>query len=177
MSSPLNSPKQSTFASLSLAASALEALHAVSAQVSASLQWSPLDGGSARRTVALFTGEAHEQKFAAAQALARDLQLPLYRVDLHRLTSKYLDETEKNLAQLFPSTGSGGANLIFDEGNSLFGKRTEVSDSHGRYAEDPIRLVPRMEDYLGLLVIATESSDDLDPELRKGVHFCINFPI
>ncbi len=164
-----------TFAGLSVATSALEALHAISAQVSAGLQQSSA-GGAPLATIALFTGAGGSQKAAATQAIAHALQLPLYRVDLHRLTSKYIGETEKNLAVLFNPIRSGGAILLFDEGDALFGKRTEVAEGHDRYAENPILLAPQMEHYPGLIVIAAESDDDVDPELLKRVRYRVVFP-
>ena len=96
----------------------------------------------------------------AAEVLASDLGLDLYRIDLSGVVSKYIGETEKNLRRIFDAAEASGAILFFDEADALFGKRTEVKDSHDRYANIEINyLLQRMEDYHGLAILATNLQD------------------
>ena len=97
---------------------------------------------------ALFAGESGTGKTMAAEVIANDLRLNLYRIDLSAVVSKYIGETEKNLRRLFDAAEDGGAILFFDEADALFGKRSEVKDSHDRYANIEINyLLQRMEAY------------------------------
>ena len=105
---------------------------------------------------ALFTGESGTGKTMAAEVLARELELDLYRIDLSAVVSKYIGETEKNLKQVFDAAEEGGAILLFDEADALFGKRSEVKDSHDRYANIEVSyLLQRMEAYQGLAILTT----------------------
>ena len=100
---------------------------------------------------ALFTGGSGTGKTMAAEVLARELGLDLYRIDLSAVVSKYIGETEKNLKQVFDAAEEGGVLLLFDEADALFGKRSEVRDSHDRYANIEVGyLLQRMEEYQGL---------------------------
>src|SRR5438477_5408650 len=113
----------------------------------------------------------------AAQTLAHDLGKNLYRVDLGAVVSKYIGETEKNLRRVFDAANSSGAILFFDEADALFGKRSEVKDSHDRYANIEINyLLQRMESYRGLAVLATNRKGDLDPAFLRRIRFVVNFP-
>ena len=126
---------------------------------------------------ALFTGESGTGKTMAAEVLANDLKLGLYRIDLSAVINKYIGETEKNLRRLFDAAEQGGAILFFDEADALFGKRSEVKDSHDRYANIEINyLLQRMESYRGLAVLATNRKGDLDPAFLRRVRFVVNFP-
>ena len=116
---------------------------------------------------ALFAGESGTGKTMAAEVIANDLRLNLYRIDLSQVVNKYIGETEKNLRRLFDAAEDGGAILFFDEADALFGKRSEVKDSHDRYANIEINyLLQRMESYRGLAILATNLQD----RPRPGLH-------
>jgi ATPase family protein associated with various cellular activities (AAA)/winged helix domain-containing protein len=126
---------------------------------------------------ALFAGESGTGKTMAAEVLANDLRLSLYRIDLSAVVSKYIGETEKNLRQLFEGGEDGGAILFFDEADALFGKRSEVKDSHDRYANIEINyLLQRMEAYRGLAILATNMKSALDPAFLRRLRFIVTFP-
>jgi SpoVK/Ycf46/Vps4 family AAA+-type ATPase len=126
---------------------------------------------------ALFAGESGTGKTMAAEVLALDLDLALYRIDLSAVVSKYIGETEKNLRRLFDAAEQGGAILFFDEADALFGKRSEVKDSHDRYANIEINyLLQRMEGFSGLAILATNMRSALDTAFMRRLRFVINFP-
>jgi SpoVK/Ycf46/Vps4 family AAA+-type ATPase len=113
----------------------------------------------------------------AAEVLATELNLDLYRIDLSAVVSKYIGETEKNLRRVFDAAEDGGAILFFDEADALFGKRSEVKDSHDRYANIEINyLLQRMESYRGLAILATNMKAALDSAFLRRIRFVINFP-
>ncbi len=126
---------------------------------------------------ALFYGESGTGKTMAAEVIANYLRLDLYRIDLSAVVSKYIGETEKNLRRLFDEAERGGAVLFFDEADALFGKRSEVKDSHDRYANIEINyLLQRMESYGGLAILATNQKSALDPAFVRRLRFIVNFP-
>ncbi|MHB1057964.1 MAG: ATP-binding protein [Rhodanobacter sp.] len=126
---------------------------------------------------ALFTGESGTGKTMAAEVLARELGLSLYRIDLSAVVSKYIGETEKNLRKLFDAAEDGGAILFFDEADALFGKRSEVKDSHDRYANIEVNyLLQRLESFRGLAILATNMKGALDGAFLRRLRFVINFP-
>jgi ATPase family protein associated with various cellular activities (AAA)/winged helix domain-containing protein len=126
---------------------------------------------------ALFAGDSGTGKTMAAEVIASELRLDLYRIDLSQVVSKYIGETEKNLRKLFDAAEDGGAILFFDEADALFGKRTEVRDSHDRYANIEVNyLLQRMEDYRGLAVLATNMKKALDPAFMRRLRFVVQFP-
>ncbi|MCC6729956.1 MAG: ATP-binding protein [Chthonomonadales bacterium] len=126
---------------------------------------------------ALFAGPSGTGKTMAAEVLANDLRLDLYRIDLSRVVSKYIGETEKNLSRVFDAAEAGGAVLLFDEADALFGKRTEVRDSHDRYANIEVSyLLQRMECYRGLAVLTTNMKAALDPAFLRRIRFVVQFP-
>ena len=126
---------------------------------------------------ALFAGESGTGKTMAAEVIASDLKLNLYRIDLSAVVSKYIGETEKNLRRLFDAAEQGGAILFFDEADALFGKRSEVKDSHDRYANIEINyLLQRMEAFSGLAILATNQKAALDPAFMRRLRFVVNFP-
>jgi hypothetical protein len=125
----------------------------------------------------LFSGESGTGKTLAAEVLAGRLALNLYRIDLSTVVSKYIGETEKNLARLFDAAEDGGAILFFDEADALFGKRTEVKDSHDRYANiETNYLLQRVESYRGLAILATNFKRALDPAFLRRLQFIVQFP-
>ncbi|HXS04661.1 MAG TPA: ATP-binding protein [Rhodanobacter sp.] len=126
---------------------------------------------------ALFTGESGTGKTMAAEVLAQQLGLSLYRIDLSAVVSKYIGETEKNLRKLFDAAEGGGAILFFDEADALFGKRSEVKDSHDRYANIEVNyLLQRLESFQGLAILATNMKGALDSAFLRRLRFVINFP-
>jgi hypothetical protein len=125
---------------------------------------------------ALFTGPSGTGKTMAAEVLANDLALDLYRIDLSQVVSKYIGETEKNLARVFDAAETGGAVLLFDEADALFGKRSEVKDSHDRYANIEIGyLLQRMEAYRGLAILTTNMKSALDHAFLRRIRFIVQF--
>ena len=126
---------------------------------------------------ALFAGESGTGKTMAAEVIANSLRLNLYRIDLSAVVSKYIGETEKNLRRLFDAADDGGAILFFDEADALFGKRSEVKDSHDRYANIEINyLLQRMEAYRGIAILATNMKSALDTAFMRRLRFIVNFP-
>lgn len=125
----------------------------------------------------LFAGPPGTGKTMAAEVMARELGLELYRIDLSRIVSKYIGETEKNLRQLFAEAESSGAVLFFDEGDSLFGKRTEVKDSHDRYANmEAAYLLQRIESYEGISILATNLQNNMDEAFIRRMQTIVQFP-
>jgi hypothetical protein len=130
-----------------------------------------------RGITALFAGQSGTGKTMAAEILAGHLRLDLYRIDLAGVVSKYIGETEKNLRRVFDAAERTGAILFFDEADALFGSRTDVRDSHDRYANLEINyLLQRMEDYAGLAILATNRRSALDPAFLRRLRFVIEFP-
>jgi hypothetical protein len=125
----------------------------------------------------LFAGPSGTGKTLAAEVLANELGLSLYRIDLSAVVSKYIGETEKNLRRMFDAAEEGAAVLFFDEADALFGKRSEVKDSHDRYANIEINyLLQRMEAYRGLAILATNMKRALDQAFMRRLRFIIDFP-
>jgi SpoVK/Ycf46/Vps4 family AAA+-type ATPase len=128
--------------------------------------------------LAIFTGQGATTKRIAIQAIANDVGLDLYHVDLSAVVSKYISETEKNLNRLFDAAEGSGAILFFDEADALFGKRSEVKDSHDRYTNLEISpLLQRMEAYRGLAILATNMKSSLDSAFLRRLRFIVNFPV
>lgn len=125
---------------------------------------------------ALFAGPSGTGKTFAAEALASQLQLDLYRVDLSQIVSKYIGETEKNLSRIFAAAQDGGAILLFDEADALFGKRSEVKDSHDRYANVEVSyLLQQMEAYRGLAILTTNQKSALDTAFLRRLRYVVSF--
>jgi ATPase family associated with various cellular activities (AAA)/Winged helix domain, variant len=125
----------------------------------------------------LFSGESGTGKTLAAEVLANDLRLDLYRIDLSAMVSKYIGETEKNLRRVFDAAQASGAILLFDEADALFGKRSEVKDSHDRYANIEVSyLLQRMEEYRGLAILTTNLKCALDTAFQRRLQFIVQFP-
>jgi hypothetical protein len=126
---------------------------------------------------ALFAGESGTGKTMAAEAIATAARLDLYRIDLSSVVSKYIGETEKNLARLFDAAEASGAILLFDEADALFGKRSDVKDSHDRYANIEVAyLLQRIESYRGLAILTTNMRSALDRSFVRRLRFIVQFP-
>ncbi len=126
---------------------------------------------------ALFAGASGTGKTLAAEVLAHQLHLDLYRVDLSSVVSKYIGETEKNLRRVFDAATEGGVILLFDEADALFGKRSEVKDSRDRYANIEVSyLLQRMECYPGLAILTTNLKSALDTAFLRRIRFVVQFP-
>jgi hypothetical protein len=126
---------------------------------------------------ALFCGESGTGKTLAAEVLAHELGLDLYRIDLSSVVSKYIGETEKNLRIIFDAAEEGGVLLLFDEADALFGKRGDVKDSHDRYANIEVGyLLQRMESYSGLAILTTNLKASLDRAFQRRLRFTVTFP-
>lgn len=126
--------------------------------------------------IALFTGEDCKGKTMAAEVLAHELSLDLYRIDLSQVVSKYIGETEKYLRRLFDSVEGVDTILFFDEADELFGKRTEVKDNHDRYANLIDCLFTLMESYNGLVILAMNTKSNSDSNVLRRIKFIIDFP-
>jgi hypothetical protein len=126
--------------------------------------------------VALFAGPSGTGKTLAAEVVAGDLGLDLYKVDLSAVVSKYIGETEKNLERIFGAAAAGDLVLFFDEADALFGKRSEVSDAHDRYANIEVAyLLQRLETYDGLVVLATNLQRNIDPAFLRRISVAVDF--
>jgi hypothetical protein len=125
----------------------------------------------------LFTGESGTGKTMASEVLAHELKLELFRIDLSQVVNKYIGETEKNLKKIFDAAEDGGVILLFDEADALFGKRSEVRDSHDRYANIEVSyLLQRMETYRGLAILTTNMKSALDKAFIRRLRFVVQFP-
>jgi SpoVK/Ycf46/Vps4 family AAA+-type ATPase len=134
--------------------------------------------GRGRGISALFSGPSGTGKTMAAEVLANHLKLDLFRIDLAGVVSKYIGETEKNLKKVFDAAEQSGAILFFDEADALFGKRTEVKDSHDRYANIEVSyLLQRIEEYRGLAILATNYKSALDRAFLRRLRFQLDFPL
>ena len=126
----------------------------------------------------LFAGPPGTGKTMAADVLAGALGLDLYKIDLSTVVSKYIGETEKNLARIFDEATTSNAILFFDEADALFGKRTQVRDAHDRYANVEISyLLQKMEEYDGVVVLATNLRKNLDEAFVRRLHVTVEFPM
>jgi AAA+ superfamily predicted ATPase len=126
---------------------------------------------------ALFAGPSGTGKTMAGEVLSNELRLDLYRIDLSQVVSKYIGETEKNLRRVFDGAEGGAAILLFDEADALFGKRSEVKDSHDRYANIEVSyLLQRIEAYRGLAILTTNRREALDSAFLRRIRFVVEFP-
>jgi hypothetical protein len=141
-------------------------------------EWQFADaGGRGLGVAALFAGTSGTGKTLAAEVLAHELGLDLYRIDLSAVVDKYIGETEKNLARVFDAAEAGGAILLFDEADALFGKRSEVRDSHDRHANIEVGyLLQRVESYRGMAILTTNLKDSIDPAFLRRLRCIVTFP-
>jgi hypothetical protein len=134
-------------------------------------------GASGLGISAMFAGPSGTGKTMAGEMLANELQLDLCRIDLSQVISKYIGETEKNLRRVFDAAEDGASILLFDEADALFGKRSEVKDSHDRYSNIEVSyLLQRMEQYRGLAILTTNRKDALDTAFLRRIRFVVEFP-
>jgi SpoVK/Ycf46/Vps4 family AAA+-type ATPase len=125
----------------------------------------------------LFTGTSGTGKTMAAEIMAAELGLDLYKIDLSQVVSKYIGETEKNLSRIFKEAEASNAILFFDEADALFGKRSEVKDAHDRYANIEIGyLLQKMEEYEGMTILATNLRQNMDEAFVRRIQFIVDFP-
>lgn len=125
----------------------------------------------------LFTGPTGTGKTTAAEVLALDLSMRLFQIDLATVVSKYIGETEANLSVIFREAEVSQSLLFFDEADALFGKRTEVKDAHDRYANIEVNyLLQRIEQYQGLVVLATNFQENIDDAFLRRLHCVVRFP-
>ncbi len=126
----------------------------------------------------LFSGPSGTGKTMAAEIIAAESSLDMYKIDLASVVSKYIGETEKNLNAVFREAGTSNAILFFDEADALFGKRTEVRDAHDRYANIEINyLLQKMEEYEGAVILASNFPRNIDDAFRRRMHFSIDFSL
>ncbi|HEU4733843.1 MAG TPA: ATP-binding protein [Kofleriaceae bacterium] len=125
----------------------------------------------------LFTGDPGTGKTMAAQVLAHELNLDLYRIDLSQVVNKYIGETEKNLARIFDAASDGETIVLFDEADTLFGRRTEVKSSHDRYANvETNYLLQRLDSWSGIAILTTNFGTSIDPAFRRRLTLQLQFP-
>ncbi len=125
----------------------------------------------------LFSGASGTGKTMSAGIIARELSLDLYKIDLSTVVSKYIGETEKHLSLIFREAASSNAILFFDEADALFGKRSEVKDAHDRFANIEVSyLLQKMEEYQGIVILATNFRKNIDEAFTRRIHYIIDFP-
>ena len=126
----------------------------------------------------LFSGPSGTGKTMAAEILAREIKLDLYKIDLSSIVSKYIGETEKNLNKIFKEAETSNSILFFDEADALFGKRSEVKDAHDRYANiETAYLLQKMEEHEGTVILASNFRKNMDDAFLRRLHFTIEFPL
>lgn len=130
-----------------------------------------------RGITVLFSGPSGTGKTMAASAMANELNLQVYKIDLSSVISKYIGETEKNLSRIFHEAATSNAILFFDEADAIFGKRTEVKDSHDRYANIEVSyLLQKMEEYEGVTILASNFRQNIDEAFTRRINFIVEFP-
>lgn len=130
-----------------------------------------------RGMVALFSGASGTGKTMAAEVIANDLGINLYRVDLAGIVSKYIGETEKNLKKIFENARGTNTLLFFDEADALYGRRTDIHDSHDRYANLEVNyLLQKLEEHDGPVILATNRRKNIDEAFLRRIHFILEFP-
>ena len=155
-----------------------EVIQAMRALTTVHYEWGTARAWNESGLSALFAGPPGTGKTMAAEVLAAELGLPLFRIDLSQVVNKYIGETEKNLRRVFDAAEASDVILFFDEADSLFGRRTEVKDAHDRYANLEVSyLLERMERFKGLAILATNRKRDLDEAFLRRLRFLIDFPL
>ena len=132
---------------------------------------------SGKGLTVLFSGPPGTGKTMAAEVIAKALELDLYQIDLARIVSKYIGETEKNLNRVFTAAEHANAILLFDEADAIFGKRSEVKDAHDRYANLEVAyLLQKMEAYEGISILTSNLRQNLDEAFTRRIGFIVEFP-
>ena len=132
-------------------------------------------GGSG--LMALFAGTSGTGKTLSASVIARDIGLDLYRIELASVVSKYIGETEKNLARIFDGARRANVILFFDEADALLGRRSEVKDAHDRYANIEVAyLLQKMEEHDGVVILASNLAKNMDQAFARRMHYVVEFP-
>lgn len=132
---------------------------------------------SADGSTIVFAGRSGTGKTLAAEVLASELRMQLHRLDLSQLVSKYTGETEKNLDLVLRKAAAAGAILLLDEADALFGRRTDVKDSHDRYANAEVQhLLRKLEEYRGARILSVTSREQIDPAVLQNAHIIVQFP-
>jgi SpoVK/Ycf46/Vps4 family AAA+-type ATPase len=125
----------------------------------------------------LFAGSSEDFKTIAADIISVELSLDIYRASLSSLVSKYIGETEKNLDRVFREAAKSNAIVLLDEADALFGKRTEIKDTHDRYANLEVTyLLQRIENYNGIVILSTKHSNTIDEALIRRMRYVVKFP-
>ena len=128
--------------------------------------------------IALFTGASGTGKTMAAEVIANELQMDLYRIDLSKVVSKYIGETEKNLKKILKEAENKNWILFFDEADALFGKRSNVKSAHDKYANHEVTyLLQRVEDYTGLIILASNYKSNINQSFLRRFNAIIHFPL
>lgn len=136
-----------------------------------------IDYRTVKSAMYLFAGASGTDKTMAAEVIASELGKDLLRIDLSAIVSKYIGETEKNLERVFAAAGHDEVVLFFDEADALFGKRSEVRDSHDRYANlETSYLLQRMETFSGVAILATNTKPDIDAPFLRRFRYVVDFP-
>jgi SpoVK/Ycf46/Vps4 family AAA+-type ATPase len=174
-------PVRASWDDLVLPAQQLQQLHEIVDRV-AHLPRLRASAGMARSlrhahgTSALFSGPSGTGKSLAAEVLAKELGLDLWRVDLSAVVSKYIGETEKNLGRVFDAAQGSGAVLLFEDADALLGSRSEVKDSHDRYANLEVAyLLARLANHAGLTILTTNLRHAIDPAFTRRLHYIVRF--
>jgi len=150
---------------------------AITALTRVHYEWGTAEAWNESGISVLFAGPPGTGKTMAAEILSTRLDLPMYRIDLSQVVNKYIGETEKNLKKLFDTADISDIILFFDEADALFGRRTEVKDSHDRYANLEISyLLERMERFKGVCILATNRKKDLDEAFLRRLRYIVDFP-
>jgi len=130
-----------------------------------------------RGVTALFVGASGTGKTLAAEVLAGERQIDLYRIDLAALVSKWVGETEKNLSRIFADAERANCMLFFDEADAIFGQRGEIKQAHDRWANLEVNyLLQRIEEYSGVVVLATNLRQNIDDAFQRRIHVVVEFP-
>ncbi len=155
-----------------------EQLAAMTALTKVHYDWGTARAWNEGGITVLFAGPPGTGKTMAAEIMAMQLKLPMYRIDLSQVVNKYIGETEKNLKRIFDAAEISDMVLFFDEADALFGKRTDVNDSRDRYANLEVSyLLERMERFKGLAILATNRKRDLDEAFMRRLRYVIDFPV